>query len=53
MNIIVENNFKSFKGRNEPKTGQVVKVYKNLHNGLWSIKDKETGLVLGHTSEVI
>lgn len=27
---------------------KIVKVYRNLHNGKLSIKDKKTGLVLGH-----
>ncbi len=48
----IRKNFNSFKGRKEPFQGKRVKVYKNLHNGLWSIKDVKTGLVLGHTSEV-
>ena len=48
----IRKNFISFKGRKEPIAHQVVKVYKNLHNGLWSIKDAKSGLVLGHTNEV-
>lgn len=48
----IRKNFMSYKGRNEPSSYQKVKVYKNLHNGLWSIKDVKTGLVLGHTNEV-
>lgn len=43
---------KSFKGRTA-STGQVVQVYRNLHNGLWSVKDKESGLVLGHDDVVV
>lgn len=45
------SNIRSFKGRKAVE-GQKVKVYKNLHNGLWSIKDYATGLVLGHVEEV-
>lgn len=48
----IRKNFQSYKGRKEPQANQLVKVYKNLHNGLWSIKDAKTGLVLGHTSEL-
>ena len=48
----IRKNFISFKGRNEPTPNQKVKVYKNLHNGLWSIKDAKSGLVLGHTNEI-
>ena len=48
----IRKNFSAFKSRQEPKQYQKVKVYKNLHNGLWSIKDVKTGLVLGHTSEI-
>lgn len=48
----IRKNFQSYKGRQEPQAKQLVKVYKNLHNGLWSIKDAKTGLVLGHTSEL-
>lgn len=28
-------------------------IYKNLHNGLWSIKCKKTGLVVGHAEAII
>lgn len=28
------------------------KVYFNLHNSKWSIKDCETGLVMGHADKV-
>lgn len=28
------------------------KVYRNLHNGLFSIQDKDTGLVVGHAESV-
>ena len=31
---------------------QLVDVYKNLHNGLWSILDRKTRLVVGHAKEV-
>ena len=48
----IRKNFMSYKGRQEPKRGQRVKIYKNLHNGLWSVKDSKTGLVLGHTNEI-
>lgn len=44
--------FKSFKGR-AVEEKQRVKVYRNLHNGKWSIADKATGLVLGHADSVI
>ena len=33
-------------------TGQKVMVYRNLHNGLWSIKDVKSDLVLGYAEEV-
>ena len=39
--------FKSYKGRSI-KEGDKVRVYKNLHNGLFSIKDVKSGLVVGH-----
>lgn len=53
MNLIIrESKFQSFKGRKEPNQNQIVKVYKNLHNGLWSIKDAKSGLVLGYASEI-
>jgi hypothetical protein len=43
--------FMPYKGRSvEP--GQLVRVYRNLHNGKFSIQDKATGLVLGHADEV-
>ena len=29
------------------------RVYKNLHNGKWSIQDKKTGLVIGHADCVV
>lgn len=29
------------------------KVYKNLHNGMWSIASVETGLVVGHADIVL
>lgn len=44
--------FQSYKGRQEPWEGQMIKVYKNLHNGLWSIKDAQTNLVLGHMNKL-
>lgn len=55
MNRIRENQFsefQSYKGRQEPQAGQKVKVYKNLHNGLWSILDVKSKLVLGHVEYV-
>lgn len=33
--------------------GQIVRVYRNLHNGLFSIKDKKSGLVVAHASSVL
>jgi hypothetical protein len=42
----------SYKGRELPKKGQMVKVYYNLHNGLFSIKCKESGLVLAHGEHI-
>lgn len=38
---------KPYKNR-ELKVGQKVEVYRNLHNGLFSIKDAKTGYVLAH-----
>ena len=35
---------------NEAIGGQRVRVYKNLHNGMWSIKQK--GLVIGYAKEI-
>lgn len=49
-NILV--NFRPFKGR-AVKEGQKVRVYKNLTNGLWSIKDLANGYVLGHAEHVV
>lgn len=48
---MIRNSFRSFKGRTIQQ-GQKVKVYKNLTNGLWSIKDSKSGLVLGHAPSV-
>ena len=31
---------------------KIVKVYRNLHNGKLSVKDKNTGLVLGHCDSI-
>lgn len=42
---------KPFKGRSL-KSGQRVQVYRNLHNGLFSIKDKKTGLVVAHGNHI-
>lgn len=28
-------------------------VYRNLHNGKWSLKDMDTGLVVGHATHVV
>lgn len=49
---MIRNTFRSFKGRTIEE-GQRVKVYKNLNNGLWSIKDAKSGLVLGHSESVV
>lgn len=38
---------KPYKNR-EIKVGQKVEVYRNLHNGLFSLRDLETGLVIAH-----
>lgn len=38
---------KSYKNR-ELKKGDIVEVYRNLHNDLFSIRDKKTKLVLAH-----
>jgi hypothetical protein len=43
---------KSYKGRALPKQGQWVEVYYNLHNGLFSVKDYHTGLVLAHGEHI-
>lgn len=42
---------KPFKGRTLT-SGQRVQVYRNLHNGLFSIKDKKTGLVVAHGNHI-
>lgn len=41
-------NIQSYKGRTVQQ-GQFVEVYRNLHNGLISIRDVKTKHVLGHT----
>ena len=41
----------TFKGRTVSE-GQVVEVYRNLHNGLISIRDAKTKHVLGHATNV-
>ena len=38
---------KPYKNR-EIKVGQKVEVYRNLHNGLFSLRELETGLVIAH-----
>lgn len=43
--------FTPFKERTLSK-GQRVRVYRNLHNGRWSIADATTGLVLGYADNV-
>jgi len=43
---------KSLKGRTI-KPGQIIQVYYNLHQGGYSLKDKETGLVLGYAPTVL
>lgn len=35
------------------KFGAVVEVYRNLHNNLFSIRDKESGLVLAHGNKIV
>lgn len=42
---------KPFRGRTLD-TGQRVQVYRNLHNGLFSIKDKKSGLVVAHGTHI-
>ncbi|MBH8599280.1 MULTISPECIES: hypothetical protein [unclassified Thermoactinomyces] len=44
-----------FKPYNDRKVeiGQKVDVYKNLRNGLWSIRDHSTGLILGHADQLV
>ncbi|PIG96915.1 hypothetical protein [Deinococcus sp. UR1] len=34
-------------------TGRNVSAYRNLHNGLWSLKDRSTQTVAGHTGHVV
>jgi hypothetical protein len=29
-----------------------VEVYRNLHNGMWSVRDCKTGLVVDHVNEI-
>ena len=41
----------SYKGR-QAQRGQVVEVYRNLNNGMISVRDAETKLVLGHAKSV-
>ncbi|WP_214796620.1 MULTISPECIES: hypothetical protein [unclassified Exiguobacterium] len=43
--------FESRNGRTITE-GQRVKVYRNLHNGKFSIQDAKTGLVLGYSDKV-
>lgn len=45
------NSFTPFKGRTITE-GELVDVYRNLHNGKWSIRSCATGLVLGHAEYV-
>lgn len=33
--------------------GQTVEVYRNLHNGLFSVRDARTRRVLGHTRKIV
>ena len=47
-----ERMFQSRNGR-VIEEGQRVRVYRNLHNGLFSIKDKKSGLVLGYTNNAL
>ena len=42
---------KPFKGRTLER-GQVVQVYRNLNNGVFSIRDKKTGLVVAHGNHI-
>lgn len=39
--------FEGYKGRTA-EHGQTVEVYRNLHNGKWSIRDKKSKLIVGH-----
>ena len=41
-----------YKGR-AVEYGQTVQVYRNLHNGKWSVRDADTGLVLAHADEIV
>lgn len=34
-----------------PAKGTKVDVYKNLHNGLWSVRSRSTGRVIAHVEE--
>ncbi len=34
------------------KSGDIVEVYKNLHTGLWSVRDPRTKRVIGHTDQI-
>lgn len=45
------NSFTPFKGRTV-RAGELVDVYRNLHNGKWSIRSCATGLVVGHAEYV-
>lgn len=42
---------KPFKGRTLDH-GQQVQVYRNLHNGLFSVRDKKSGLVVAHGTHI-
>lgn len=42
---------KPFKGRSL-EHGQRVQVYRNLHNGLFSVRDKKNGLVVAHGTHI-
>ncbi len=38
---------------NNEALGLEVEVYKNLHNGLWSVRSKKTKRILGHAGTVL
>src|SRR5690606_3428869 len=50
MRIIIMLEYQSFKGRKIDTSKQVL-IYKNLHNGLFSVK--QNGLVVAHVESIV
>lgn len=45
------NRYPKVQSVNELEAGMKVDVYKNLHNGKWSIRDRRNGRVVAHVDE--